>query len=70
MRQFSINNNIVRILIDTGTKVSVCGVKQTKIWSLLNNYNLRKPKHTLTIRNRFQLKEQLFVALHTKFAQS
>ena len=70
MRQVSINNNNVRILIDTGTKVSVCGVKQTKIWGLLNNYNLHKPKHTLTIRNRFQLKEQLFVALHTKFPQS
>ena len=28
MRQVSFNNNIVRILIDTGAKVSVCGVKK------------------------------------------
>ena len=33
MRQVFINNNIVRILIDTGAKVSVCGVKQ---WGLLD----------------------------------
>ena len=28
MRQVSVNNNIVRILIDNGGKERVCGVKQ------------------------------------------
>ena len=30
MRQVFINNNIIGILIDTGAKVSVYGVKQAK----------------------------------------
>ena len=54
MRQVSINNNIVQILIDTGAKVSVCGVKQAKLWGHLIDYNLQKPKHTLGIRHQFQ----------------
>ena len=33
-RQVSFNNNIVRILIDNGAKVSVCGIKQAKLWGL------------------------------------
>ena len=36
MRQVSINNNIFRILIDTGAKGSVCGVKQAKLWGLIS----------------------------------
>ena len=36
MRQVSINNNIVQILIDAGAKIPVCGVKQTKLWGLLD----------------------------------
>ena len=36
MRQVFINNNIIGILIDTGAKVSVYGVKQAKQWGLLD----------------------------------
>ena len=31
-----INNQIVKILIDTGAKVSVCGMKQAKSWGILD----------------------------------
>ena len=31
-----INNRVVKILIDTGAKVSVCGMKQAKSWGILD----------------------------------
>ena len=41
-REVSINNNVVRILIDTGAKVSVCGIKQANSWGLINRI---QPSH-------------------------
>ena len=41
-REVSINNNVIRILIDTGAKVSVCGIKQANSWGLINRI---QPSH-------------------------
>ena len=41
-REVSINNNVVRILIYTRAKVSVCGIKQANSWGLIKRI---QPSH-------------------------
>ena len=35
-KHLPINNRSVKILIDTGAKISVCGMKQSKLWGILD----------------------------------
>ena len=46
-----INNRVVKSLIDTGAKVSVCGMTPAKSWGILDKLNHQPQKYIHAIRN-------------------